>query len=556
MRNQALGTVALWLAGGAVLAADQPGTTGIVAAPPPLPAAKAPPPADFPPPALPPMAALPPIVDPAPQTLPSMTADVPPLSTGQSSEPPIQLVPYTKDSPYFAIARLASLESRSSAPPPIMPLNTLPGLKVYPPIDTTPRDLRDMPEMAQMGPGGSPYYGMAVPTPVGGPMPAPTPAACDAPAVLHDYGTTAWNEGFGHRFFGSADYVLFDLRRGPTPPLVQTVTPAVAQTALNTGELPAGGATTLFGEKGIDYDAFSGFRGQIGFWFNNSSTFGVDASVLWLEEQTTGFNIRSAGLPVIGRGFFDVAAEREAFLFYSTPDGVERGFINVAAATRMYGGDANLRFKGSSVFADRTDFVMGLRYLNLRDSLSIDSGADIYTPAGVLNQTIRSFESFRTRNQFYGSQAGVESHFHYGNFTLDLSGKVATGWVHQEVEIAGGSQSTIVGQPTQTLPNRSILYVQPTNAGNYKRDEFAILPELLIKLGYQVTPHIRATVGYDLLYVSNVIRPGNALDAGVNPSNTDFIAVQQPNTARRPAFSFDGTDFWAQGLTAGLVFTY
>jgi hypothetical protein len=489
-----------------------------------------------------------------------MPADVPPLAFEQQSEPPIQLVPYTKDSPYFAVARLASLETRSATPPPVMPLTTLPWLTALPPIDPTPRDLRALPEMAPYAPGVSPYYGMAQPGPMPAPMPtpigAPMPAATDAPVVIQDYGTTAWDDGFGRRFFGSADYVLFDLRRGPTPPLVQTVTPAVAQTALTTGELPDGGTTTLFGGNGINHDNFSGFRGQIGLWLNNASTFGVDASVLWLEEKTTSFNIRSDGVPVIGRGYFDVAAERDAFLFYSTPDGVERGFINVAATTRMYGGDANLRYKGTSVFADRTDFVMGLRYLNLRDSLSIDSGANIYTPAGTLSETITSFESFRTKNQFYGSQAGVESHYHYGNFTLDLSGKFATGWVHQEVEIAGGSQTTVPGQPTQSLPNRSILFVQPTNAGNYTRNEFAVLPEFLVKLGYQVTPHIRATVGYDLLYVSNVIRPGNALDAGVNPSNTAFIAVQQPSTAHRPAFSFDGTDFWAQGLTAGLVITY
>src|SRR5262245_28700256 len=111
MRYQALGTVAIWMAGGAALAADQPGAASSDRTTKPSSAAKAPPPADFPPPALPPMPSLPPMIDPAPQTLPSMSADAPSLPTYQSSESPIQLVPYTKDSPYFAVARFTSLEN-------------------------------------------------------------------------------------------------------------------------------------------------------------------------------------------------------------------------------------------------------------------------------------------------------------------------------------------------------------------------------------------------------------------------------------------------------------
>src|SRR5207248_23369 len=137
-----------------------------------------------------------------------------------------------------------------------------------------------------------------------------------------------------------------------------------------------------------------------------------------------------------------------------------------------------------------------------------------------------------------------------------LTGKFAMGWVHQEVGISGGSRIAEPGLPPRDLPNRSLVLVQPTNAGNYERDHFAVMPEFLARLGYQITPHVRAMVGYDVLALTSVVRPGMAIDPGVNPSLTDFLTVRQATDARRPAFNFSGTDFWAQGLTLGLMVTY
>jgi hypothetical protein len=151
---------------------------------------------------------------------------------------------------------------------------------------------------------------------------------------------------------------------------------------------------------------------------------------------------------------------------------------------------------------------------------------------------------------------GFQSLFSYGCVTLDVTGKLAMGGVSERVRIEGVAQSQVQGQPPQTFPNQSILFVQPTNAGTYSRGMFAVVPEVLLKLGFQVTPHVRATIGYDLLTVSNVERPGAAVDAGVNPSRTQFIQVRQQSNLPRPAFGFSGTDFWAQGLTLGVTMTY
>jgi hypothetical protein len=320
--------------------------------------------------------------------------------------------------------------------------------------------------------------------------------------------------------------------------------------------LPPDSVRTIYGDKGTDPGTFDGIRAQIGAWLDPNHCWGVDASYLHLRQQSDSFFIQSNGVPVIGRGFVDLTVrDRLIFLQLSTPTG-DTAFININAPVEMYTFDANVRRKGPSVFSDRVDYLAGVRYLNLRDGITIDSGFTAFDDAGALIGSVRSFESFRAANQFYGGQIGFDAHSHWGRWTLDLMGKFAMGWVHQEAEIAGFAFFDDAAGVRTNFPNQSILYVQQSNVGSFSRDRFAVMPEILIKLGYQITPHIRACVGYDLLAVSSVQRSGAAIDPAVNPSRTQFIQVREPSDLNRPAFVFQGTDFWAQGITFGLTVTY
>jgi hypothetical protein len=72
-----------------------------------------------------------------------------------------------------------------------------------------------------------------------------------------------------------------------------------------------------------------------------------------------------------------------------------------------------------------------------------------------------------------------------------------------------------------------------------------------------LTPSIHATVGYTLLYYSNVARPGDQINRALNPSQlpTSQSAVVATGAAQ-PSFLFRDTDFWAQGISFGLEFRY
>ena len=79
-----------------------------------------------------------------------------------------------------------------------------------------------------------------------------------------------------------------------------------------------------------------------------------------------------------------------------------------------------------------------------------------------------------------------------------------------------------------------------------------MVPELGATLGYLLTAHLRATVGYTFMYVSRVARPGDQIDLDLNPSLLPPEA--EPFTGPlRPAFAVRDTDFWAQGLRWALI---
>lgn len=68
-----------------------------------------------------------------------------------------------------------------------------------------------------------------------------------------------------------------------------------------------------------------------------------------------------------------------------------------------------------------------------------------------------------------------------------------------------------------------------------------------------MTDHLRAYVGYSLLYWSDVVRPGDQIDRGINTTQLPTLGGQGTLTGpRRPAFSFQDSDFWAQGINFGV----
>jgi hypothetical protein len=103
-----------------------------------------------------------------------------------------------------------------------------------------------------------------------------------------------------------------------------------------------------------------------------------------------------------------------------------------------------------------------------------------------------------------------------------------------------------------------LLALPGANIGNFTRDKFAVLPEVGLKVGYHVTPNLRLAVGYNFLYLSDVVRPGDQIDSGLDVTRIPNFPVPgaQPLPVARPTVPFNDTGVFAQGITFSLQWSY
>ena len=72
-----------------------------------------------------------------------------------------------------------------------------------------------------------------------------------------------------------------------------------------------------------------------------------------------------------------------------------------------------------------------------------------------------------------------------------------------------------------------------------------------MQVGYQLTPHVRTFVGYNCLYWTNTLRPGDQIDRVVDLSFVPNFAAGG-TVANRPLPTFRQADVWAQGVQFGV----
>ena len=84
-----------------------------------------------------------------------------------------------------------------------------------------------------------------------------------------------------------------------------------------------------------------------------------------------------------------------------------------------------------------------------------------------------------------------------------------------------------------------------------------MIPEIGLNVGFELFHHVRIYGGYNYMYWSDVVRPGDQLDRSINkaqlPSSLSFGPVTPP---LRPATTLQATEFWAQGFNVGVAIRY
>jgi hypothetical protein len=267
----------------------------------------------------------------------------------------------------------------------------------------------------------------------------------------------------------------------------------------------------------------------------------------------------STGNPILARPFYDVVQGVESSSLIAYPN-VIQGTISAEYVTSLQGAGVRAMYNlacgdgcGTSCITHcpvhtgyRFDMLLGYRFLRLDDRLDIVEDETSLQTANPGSFLIR--DHFETENQFNGVDFGTQLNFCKGCFTLDLLSKVALGNTRSVINIDG---STIITQNAQSQAYNGGLLAQRTNIGTYEADEFAVVPELGVNLGYQVNGCWRVTAGYTFIYWSRVARAGDQIDRDVN---TGLLAPEDPEvtTHLRPEFNLTYDHFWAQGLNVGL----
>jgi len=373
-----------------------------------------------------------------------------------------------------------------------------------------------------------------------------------------------------------AEYLLWWTKNGPLPvPLVTTgsapvgfgedVPMIISGPGVEGGVLGDPGTSILFGGDGLDYGAFSGGRFAGGFWCDAQCCWSVGAGGFFLEDRSKRYFANSAanGAPVLARPFFDPATGLQSSLLVSSPGAFE-GSIAVESSSQLLGVELNVRRDLRPDFGRNVILLAGLRYLDLDEDLQVyqrtrelSFGQAFFNGSPITRAaTINLFDSFSTVNQFFGGQIGAESQWNYGDFFLTTGAKVALGGNRTKFDSIGLSKLDRGLNLTADFEAGGFL-VLPSNAGEYTRSCFSAVGELNVKLGYQVCASCRISVGYDLLYWTQVARPGDQVDYAIN-SNLIPVSEFYRNVggAVRPLPRFERSDFWAQGFNVGAEFRY
>ncbi|AMV24491.1 hypothetical protein VT84_08845 [Gemmata sp. SH-PL17] len=347
----------------------------------------------------------------------------------------------------------------------------------------------------------------------------------------------------GPRFWATGDYMLMWYSPMRTVPLIQTVPAAIANTSQATG------AVTVFPENNrIDFGAFSGARAAVG---ANWDKFGAEVGGFVLERKNETGSFFNNGTPVaIAQGYIAAGSGVPTSLYASLPNQYSGG-VSAVAQSRLWGVDGNVRRAWYSLLSDSTDILIGFKYLDLQESLVIDSPS--FFPSGGI---VDVRDSIRARNSFYGGYIGFNSRFG-GNdrgFGLDLTSKSAIGGVAQRVELVGSN--TFVSATGLVDTESGGLYARGLNAGTFTRGKFAYSHDLDLKLTYNFNRWVQVSFGYSLMYLSAVMRPGRAIDPIVNDSNVRFVAQPTPSTLPRPTFAWRSEELVVQGMTFGIRVQY
>lgn len=428
------------------------------------------------------------------------------------------------------------------------------------------------PVMAPQGPMLAPPVGPSCPPPA---AVAPCAPACMLPPDLADIPhpeKPAEQPRREHLGWVSLQYLASWLRPEKLPgPLLTNGDP----NDITPGAVGQPGTIPLFGQNGLDFGMFTGFRLESGLWLDKENCYSADVGGFALLRQNIKFNAASDanGNPALIRPIFDVIKGQEAGELVAFP-GIAAGVSSITATADLFGLEVNARCHLYPSPRLEAETLFGFRFLDLRETLQI---SDQLTPLAAnritfngqfvpVGDQLADLDQFSTRNRFFGFQMGEQIRREFGPFFLSdfgnipfrffLSGfgKIAIGLTDETVNING---QTTLFDPAGNQTAQGGILAQPSNIGGNHRAVFGFVPEVGLSFGFDITNHFRVQTGYSCLMWNAVVRPGSTIDRNINtfqvPSDQNFGKISGPPS---PTFTFRDEWFWVNNFYFGAEVRY
>lgn len=344
-----------------------------------------------------------------------------------------------------------------------------------------------------------------------------------------------------------AEYLLWWPQAPPIPPLV-TVSrsgppPTLAQD-------PA--AVWIGGHDWASAEV-SGGRFALGLALTDTHNYGLELGYLFLGSRT----LRAAAsaltdshdLRGLGLVYVDARTGREGVFPIATP-GTARGAVTVSTTTRVQGVEANVIAGLYNGPAWSLNGLVGYRFFQVHEGLAVEQ---VRIAPATIN---RVYDQFDGHNRFHGAQVGLQAGLSRGGLFLEVTGKVALGRTFEVVRIQGAT--SLIGPHVPrpwVLPGG--VYALASNMGRFTTAAAAVAPEGTCRVGFRFGETGRLYVGYNVLYLSDAVRPGDQIDRVLNPLNVPTLnSSGQTLPPERPRPLLTRGDFWTQGLIFGFEARY
>lgn len=382
---------------------------------------------------------------------------------------------------------------------------------------------------------------------------SPLPALTEAPVLGEEYTPCVGVEEASCGFWARGEYLLYWIRKAPLNTRLLTTDPTNGMSP-SAGGLADPSTLVVLGGTHVDFNDFSGGRLHVGCALADGLAFEAGGFILGSQGKTFQAVSDGSGNPFLFRPFIDVDTLNPNAGSVVAAPGLIAGGMRVNNFSQAWGADCLCVGDWMCARHFQLAWLLGFRYLNLTERLDIQDARTDLAGVGSFNglptspgDQFQIFDNFHTQNRFLGGGLGLCGEAHLGPLVLAGSAQVSVGDTEQIIRIDGSS--TLVpaaGGGVTTLPGG--ILALPSNIGHFKYDHFSVVPEVSMQLGYELTSRVRLAVGYDFLYWSEVVRPGDQVVPLVSNAQVPTSPTFGMGGSPFPPPPHRSTDFWVQGL--------